>query len=646
MKKHHSDEQIEEMRKRLYERGAVANPNIRHELSDNKIDVSRDWVNTRTPVRQTNDLRSGVTAVSSTEAVAAPEPAPKRHYRSFVLIGSFLIFIFVAGVSSLYLYFGGNNISNQNILINVTGPSLIGGGEEVSLQIAVSNQNSVPIESATLIIKYPLGTRSIGDIPRNLFEERIPLGDIAPNESQNVPIKVAVFGEENAEKTIEATVEYRVDGSNGMFYKDAEPLAFRIGSSPVVLRIEHVKKVASGQLVEMTITAASNSPTPLEDLLITASYPNGFSFETSDPAPVYGQNVWRIDELLPEQSATIKLQGIVTGLTEENFRINFDAGPANPDNQFLVGATLADASADFIIERPFINVDIAINGDKDRSAIIAEAGVSTVVVNIKNTLEETVYDMVVEAVPGGNALTDDSVQSASGFYDSNTGTVRWEVSNNTTFDRVLPGETRSLKFDVVPGPNRTTASYDLVVNVYARRVAESSAQETLIGTVRAEAKYSSSVTIASQAGQNTSSFNDNGPIPPKVGDVTSYTLTLVAEAGVNDISNAVVETSLPLYVNWLDAYEAEGTVTYNSVSKKLQWAIGDISSGQRKELSFQVDLKPSVSQIGNDPVLLNTQKFKANDRFTGALLQDDAPAVTTELSTEMGYKNDNGVVTR
>ena len=641
MKNLHTKEQIEEMRNRLYDRGSEVNKTIKHKLSDDPVEVSKDWSSGKTVSAKKTDLRVGAEVAPSEPLQTEPvEEKPKRHYRSFVLLGSLLIFVFVAGISSLFLYFGGNQISNENIQIAVQGPSLIGGGEVVPLQVTVTNQNSVAIESATLILKYPEGTRSVGDSPRNLFEERISLDDIAPGEVKNIPVRVAIFGEENSEKNVEATIEYRVNGSNGMFYKDADSLAVRISSSPLVLRIDAIEKVASGQLVDITMTAVSNASSPLYDVLVTASYPNGFSYETSDPEPVYGQNVWRIDELLPEQSETIELKGIVTGLTEETFVINFDAGPANLDNQYIVGAVLAEADVDFVIERPFLNVVIDIGSGGSKDVIIPQGQVTQVAVDITNTLDETIYDMVVEVVPGGNALDIDSISGKQGFYDSNTGTVRWEVSNNANFDRVFPGDKRSLQFGVSPNDNYTTASFDLVVNVYARRVAESSALETLVGTVRAEAKYSSVVTLGSQAGRV------SGPVPPKVGETTTYKLSLVAEAGANDITNAIVETSLPLHVNWLDSYDADGDITYNSVSKKIQWAIGDISSGQRKEFDFNVNILPSVSQVGEAPVLLNTQLMKANDRFTGSLLQDEALAVTTELSEEMGYERENGLVER
>lgn len=637
------------MRRRLYDRGTEVEKTARHGLTDDKVDVSRNWSGASgTDSKNVSDLRSGAVIVEngSTTGSVMVEEKQKRHYRSFVLLGSILIFLFVAVVSSIFFYFGGNQISNDNIQLTIQGQSLIGGGEAMSIQIGVTNQNDVPMESATLIMRYPVGTRSVGDSPRNLFEERISLEDIAPGETQNIPVRVAIFGEENAEKKIEATLEYRINGSNNVLTKDAEPLAFRISSSPLVLRIDSIEKVASGQLADITITAVSNASSPLEDILITASYPNGFDFEKSDPAPVYGENVWRIDQLLPEQSTTIKLQGIVSGLTEETFRVNFAAGPASSDNQYLIGAALADSRADFTIERPFIDVQININGDRDRDAIIAESTQAIVVVDIKNTLEEAVYDMTVEVVPSGNALVDNSIESTNGFYDSNTGTVRWQIANNPTFDQVLPGDSRSLEFGVKQGPTKTTSSFDMVVNVYARRVGESSAVETLIGTVRAEAKYSSVVDLGSQVGKNTAGYVDVGPIPPKVGEESTYTITLVAAAGANDVVNAVVDTSLPLYVNWLDLYDTQGQLTYNPVSKKITWNIGNIPAGERKELTFQVSLRPSVSQLNVDPVLLNTQTMRANDRFTGALLQDVVSAVTTELSEEMGYPINNGEVVR
>lgn len=642
-------ENIDELRKRLYSREVVEPKLKRHELTDDKKAVADNW---KAPAPKEKTEEKEAEEAPEAEANKIPpgaiptsfQPKPRRIYRSVMLIGSLLIFLAGASVAAYYLFFGGNGISGENISLTLAGPAAIGGGEALSFQVTVSNQNPVPIEAATLIIDYPAGARSVNETGREIFEERIPINSVESGEVQNVPVRVAIFGEEGEEKEVSATIEYRVEGSNGTFYKDSSPLKFRITSSPLVLRIENTEKVAAGQTVEMKLVAQSNASNPLNNLLVQAEYPNGFQYEESFPPPVFGDNVWLIDELAPEESSEITVRGVVRGLTEETFRIKFNAGPADSNNQYRTIATLAEAWADFTIERPFIDVGIAINQQTGNEFTIPAGTNSMVEIDITNTLDETVYDLVVEVVPGGNALREDSIVSDTGFYDSNNGTVRWEVANNPNFAQVFPGSSRTLEFDIYPREDLSTASFDLVVNVYARRIAETNAQEQLIGSNEAVAKFSSKAFVGGQVGYSNGTFVDSGPVPPKVGDTTSYTVTLVAEAGVNDLSDTIITTSLPLYVTWLDNYQGTGEVIYNTVNKQLEWRPGSIDARQRKELSFQVSLKPSISQVNSVPTLVNTQQLRASDRFTGDTLRATSPALTTALSQEAGFKKGDGTV--
>jgi hypothetical protein len=615
-------EEIDELRKRLYARGPEIGGGVeRHQLTDEATEVARNW-----SVPSEHDIEL--------------EQIPKRGYRKFVLLGSLLIFFFVSILSGAYYLWGGRLISGDNINFNLAGGATVGGSETYSFQTAITNQNNVGVESAVLVVKYPSGTRSVSDSAKNIYEERIDIGTLAPGEAKNIPIQVAIYGKENEEKQIEATFEYKIEKSDGTFYKTAEPLRFRITSSPIILQVSSIGKVAAGQPVEVTLTAKSNSSRPLKDILVTASYPNGFSYKESDPKPIYNQNTWKIDEILPEQSTQIKIKGTIAGLTEEKFAMNFSAGASESDNQYIVGSVLAEARTDFAIENPFIAVDINIDGDSDKSVVLEQGRNSGVQVAIRNTLDESVYDMVVEVVPSGNALKADSIQSQRGYYDSNKGVVRWDSANNPNFTQVLPGDTRTLDFSILPNSNNTTSSFDITVNVYARRVAEQSAQEQLIGTVTAEAKYASAARLDSQANHMT------GPLPPMVGQTTRYLVTLVAEAGGNDMANVTVNTSLPTYIEWQNDYSGPGTLDFNPVTKQIEWKAGDIKAGTKKELVFSVSILPSVSQVGMVPVLVNRQTLRAIDRFTNTPLTADADRVEAELSREAGYQQGNGLVTQ
>lgn len=620
-----NQEHIDDLRKRLYARNPESSGALRHELNDTKIDVARDW--------GTGSVVQATTQTSTPEASEEPaqleeQPAPKkRGYRRIVLIGSLLIFVITAVVSSAYLYFGGNQISSQNIGVNIAGPNAIGGGEDISLQVGISNQNQVALESVTLIVKYPSGTRTTEEPIENLYEERIWIDTLDPGEIKNIPVRATIYGEEGDEKEINASLEYRISGSNGTFYKDSEPHTLRIVSSPVVMSVRSVRKVASGQEVEVEIEVKSNTTNSFNNLLVSASYPSGFSFKSASPEPAYNQNVWTIDELEPEETELITLRGTLTGLNDELLRLKASVGPAETDNQFRVGASLAESYTEFLIEKPFLDVQVQVNDDTDNDVTLMAGQRAIVRIDVSNTLDESIYDMVVEVVPSGTAFQNASIESGDGFYDSNTGVITWETSNVGTFGQVLPGDFRLVEFNIIPGAEQSTASFDLAVNVYGRRVAEPSAQEQLVGTVTVEGRYSSNVDISGQANVV------SGPVPPKVGEATRYAVALVAEAGVNDVTNGIVTAQLPVYVKWLDDYAAEGTVNFNPVNQQLEWRVGNIDGGKQKDLVFTVELLPSSSQVGINPVLVNRQTFTARDRFTSGELEADASRITTEYAS-------------
>ena len=629
--------EIDELRKRLYARGLDTSTVERHKLNDQPVDVARNWGGTVTtqaaPIKESTNISADIAEIPTEDI-----PKKPRRYRKFILIGSLVTLVLVASASAAYLLWGVNRISGENIAFNISGNSTVSGGETMSFQIAITNQNTIAIEGATLIVKYPAGTRSVIEPIKNVYEERIEVGTLLPGEAKNIPLQVAVYGKENQQLEIKSTLEYRLVGSDGTFYKEADPFRFQIISSPIILQVSSVRKVAAGQTVEIKLSAKSNTNKTLKDVLITATYPGGFSYKDASPDPIYNQNVWKITELKPEETEIITITGVINGLTNEGLVIDFSAGAAETDNQFIVGSLLADARVEFVLEQPFIAVGIDIAGDTDGTVVLEQGRSSNVLVNIKNTLDESVYDMVVEVVPSGNALSAGSIESRKGFYDSNKGLVRFDVSNTPEFVQVEPGESRNLAFSINPEPNQNTASFSIAVNVYAKRIADTSAQQQLVGTIAAEARYASAALVTSK------NSHTGGPLPPVAGQKTTYKITLSAQGGSNNLTNTIVTTSLPGYVEWKNDYTAPGLVEYNPVSRQIYWNVGDINGGSTKDLVFAIDLLPSTSQVGINPILVNTQYLKATDRFTNTPVEALGLSVPAEIPEESGYEEGNGTV--
>jgi len=623
---------LEELRKRLYERGAVPPARGNHELTNTETKVHTSWVKPPTPIA----IPVPVTPQEEEIVTETNEPmAPRKRkygYRLKILLGGFAVFILAIIISSGFLLFGGNSISAENITITATGPFTIGGGEVLQLQIGISNGNAVSIDSATLIVDYPEGTQSSTESGKKLFTERLSLESIKSGETINVPVRALVYGEENQEKVVEVAIEYRIVGSNATFYKEAEPLRFKISSSPLIVRADTLKKISSGQETSVTLTVTSNSPTPLSQVLVKAEYPVGFDFTQSRPSPTHAQNVWLIENLKPEETKEITITGVVIGKETDEYAINFSVGvPNERDPQTLV-SVFAKAQTQFEIEQPFLDINLVVNSSGANEVVIQPDERARVQIKLTNTLEDPLNDIIVEVNLSGNAFSIYEVGPSTGYFDPTRNTITWDVSNTPSLRQANPGEVKQLTFSLQASSQVTRApQVNVTVNAKARRVSERQVAEQLVGTASTVLKVVGSPQVFAQASHSNDIFNDTGAIPPVVGEPTTYTIALLVKNGSNETTDSIVTASLPAYVTWLDQTAGIGKISYNPTTRVLEWAAGDVDANAEVFAAFQVSLLPQSLQVGTAPVLLTEQRIRAVDNFTGTVVRDTNPPITTVL---------------
>lgn len=657
---------VESLRKRLYERGKSPVFSDRDELKpkESKIpkqftkitDVKNVWTKPGTeeetkpaqaPVQPPPGLPVAPAGDLSENEATGTMKKRRKTYRIKILLAAVFFFVVALVVSSGFLLFGNNNISGENIAIAVTGPFTIGGGEVLPLQVGITNSNTVPIQAATLIVDYPPGTKAANESAGDLFTERLPLETVESGETINVPIRAVVFGEENEEKTVEVSIEYRVQGSNATFFKEAEPLRFKISSSPVVVSADNLKKISSGQETDVEITITSNSPTMLPEVLVKAEYPLGFDFTSSSPSPTNGQNMWLLENFEPESSRTIKITGIVIGKETDEYAINFSVGVPNERDKKTLASVFATAQTDFLIEQPFLDLNIIVDDNPASEVPINHKSGDrvNVEVNVTNTLSETIYDSKIVVTLGGNAFSVFKVFPTNGYYDSTAKTLTWDVANTPGLEALDPGDDLEFHFALEPRDDiGRTPQLTLQGDLTARRVREDRASEVLTGTANTIVKLATIPVVQAEAGHNNGIFSDEGPIPPRVGVETTYTMSLMLQNGSNDITDAVVMTTLPQYVEWLNDTAGAGSVTYNETTRVVEWDIGALEAGAATFSSFQVSFEPRVTQVNTTPVLIGEQRVRATDQFTGTVVRDTNPSITTRLSSEAGFGSNSGVV--
>jgi hypothetical protein len=132
------------------------------------------------------------------------------------------------------------------------------------------------------------------------------------------------------------------------------------------------------------------------------------------------------------------------------------------------------------------------------------------------------------------------------------------------------------------------------------------------------------------------SFSDGrgntGPVPPIVGQETTYTLRLRIASTLNAIENARAVLSVPGQVRYLKTYaNGQGTVVYNDRTGEIFWNLGTLAPGIGKavELLIQIGLTPDPSQIGTVAKLVNTATFSGKDIWSGMPVQSTLPGLST-----------------
>jgi hypothetical protein len=120
----------------------------------------------------------------------------------------------------------------------------------------------------------------------------------------------------------------------------------------------------------------------------------------------------------------------------------------------------------------------------------------------------------------------------------------------------------------------------------------------------------------------------------------------------NQVSGIEVRAGLPSYVKWTGVYSpGSENISYNQVTNEVVWKAGSVlsntgASGIKKEVAFQLEFLPSVSQLGTSPVLITAPTLTGIDKSTSGQVRDVGTEGTTNFSQDPTYRSGDGEVVR
>lgn len=560
------------------------------------------------------------------------------------------VIFFVGALGFAYYKFqsGDNAVLNEKIDIKVLGNAFTKGGEELALQIEITNRNNASLELANMIISYPSGASdSATDVVRL---PRDTIGTIKAGESIVRNIKVKLFGEENSIRDVSVSLEYHPQGSNAILTRD-QKFPVTINSAPLSLFIDAPENATKEQAFSFEVRAVLNTTLPeKKPTILQMSYPDNFIFTSAIPEPTFGNSVWSLSSLSLTNPVSIVINGRFVGEEGDEQIFHAYAGATTGNDQSNVDVIYNSLLHKVLIEKPFLEAKILVNGQDAPTYNVSSGSMISGEVNWVNNLSTRITDAKIIVSLSGNVLDLASIDGGEGFYDSANRQIVWDQNMIDDLASIEPGQEGSVFFKFkslsLLGVNNQVKDpqINLDVSIKGRQPNLGSTFSDVNNFSKKTIKISSNFQIA------TSALYYAGAMPPKAEKETKYVVTWTLSNTSNTITGAQAKSLLPIYVDWGESLTGSEKITYNEVTREVTWNIGTVQSNTgfstNREASFVIILKPSMSQVGSVPQLMKEINLSGTDSFTGVNINNKASSITTFLQNDPNYKSENQRVTQ
>ena len=636
---------IEELKVKLFSKNF--NPKIEHRDSfshSDKADVRESWED------ESADLAS---------SASFGERFFKKTsmFKNFFLFSA-LFFILAIGYGAYVFFVGGNTVSNENIDISILGNNFTAGGEDLPLVVGITNKNNSALDLVDLVVEYPKSSRNSEiDTSSSVERNRISLGTIPAGAVRNENLKVVLFGQQGSIVPIKISIEYRVEGSNAIFVKQ-KLYEVTINSAPINLSVDGPTSISPNQDIKLDIKVALNATRPATKILLKVDYPVGFAFASSTPSPSLGTNVWSLGDLAPGAERTVSITGKMIDVFDgEDKSFQIKSGLQSAADKSVIDVVFNSLTHTIAIKKPFIETTLSVNGASGREYAIDSKTPIHGEIRWVNNLDTKVNDLEIRAKISGNAVDERTINGGQGFYNSILDTITWDQNSVNTFSEVSPGDSGAVTFSLSPttlfsssGGTLADPSINIDISISGKQQLEGYATADINSFESSKIRIISDVGFAAKALYYSGPFKNTGAIPPKVEKETTYTIVWSVTNTANNISKATVRSSIPVWMRFVGPISpsSEG-LTFNASTREITWNIGKIPKGTGiasagKEVSFQVGLTPSLSQVGAMPVLINEAVLTGHDDFANVDVRGSKGALRSGLDNDPAFPPGGGFV--
>lgn len=535
----------------------------------------------------------------------------------------FLVSLFMVILSSSYfLYtviFSKNSVSADRIEVSSILSPKIESGSSNSIRLNISNTNKVPIFNVG--VKY---TWSKG-LDDEAVISNFSVGDILAGQTLSVEDVVTLTGNKGDKWIGQGQLTYQIEGSSVVFTKSLV-IETEIGEPPVTVSFDVKREIVEQTDEAVVIKIRNTSQAKTDPFKININLSPDLVFgEQKITSEVVRTGVFVVPSLGVGDDYDIKFSIIANSSINDNF---ITIKLLTSDNSEKVVLTKSESIK--VQPVPFrLNI-----GEESFSSdnLISFGEELFLIVNYENKSQVDIKNAEIKVTLSKDAFESRLVRPDSGIYDLSKGEILYNGSTNGELQNIKSGSKGQVRF-TVPIVKSASGQPRLLVTVKATGD-KNTVKDFSVNTSR-EFVVQGNISIKANTTYKNGTFENSGPVPPKVDTETTYTINL-GVSSVNNSEKAKVYFNLPAYVEWQNKYSYGSNYSFDSKSRTVTLNIGNLTKGSSTLSSFVIKLKPSITHLGKELPLTSTIVVEAQELGSNAKIRQTISPVTTNVASEFG----------
>lgn len=611
-------------------------------------------------VMRRKELSSLGRRIAPGETLGKSQPAPTfenvmsrqaQRRKQLLIIGGAvmgLVIIFVVAIFATAAFRASRQVRDEQISLSVQGPADVVAGSEVQYTIAYHNDSRVNWEAVDLNLALPDGFQFVDQAVNDKREMTWQLGNVERGKGGEVSLKGRLIGEENAVALAQAELTLTPENfPSGRFSKKAL-FTTMVAALPIQVSIDAAQTAGSGERIRGVIHVQNLSSEPLQNAVLTVAPAPGVELAIEDPEfspgydPVAGQWELALIQSLGEAARTIVFTA---------------AGQAGERRQLEISVGVREAGTIYVQRRLVhvvalsaseLTITQAYNDSTEPLVVFPEESIKGEV-RYANVGTVGMRNAIVTLQFEGMGLEAGSLKLKQGAYDPRTNRITWTAASETALSVVQPGESGVLEFDfsILPAAKFPPSPNSALVGI---ATIDSQDLPTPVGQAKKVISDRAVLSVGTQLLAEPAAFYDDGrlgisstgPVPPKAGQTTTYTVRIRFGSLLNDVGEAKLIALLPDGVEYTDkTVVSKGSVEFNERSREVQWLIPLLEGGTGRtrpaeELYFQVAVTPGANLVGKVIPLISRLAADGQDTFIDELVKIEVKELPTTETASPG----------